>query len=281
MPAPRARSTASWDVDEPTPVCSPAPSAAVSRTPTLVDLVAYGHEDAANGKKNDIDGAAGKPEGDAAAGDKNQQPRFPHLPHLPPHPHQHLERFVPPEHYSTTDEVAAEKAERAAEEDADPEKADPLGPIAIVAKDDDKYPDGGLKAWSVVAGAWAVSFTAWGESSECDRSILRLVHFRLPTENPLKAHLLNDLMRNPSTGWANGFGVLLSYFSTHSLSDYPESSLAWIGAFQIAANLFCAVFSGKLFDAGYVKHLLVAGLLVYTAGYVCALNRRKVSWFHR
>jgi hypothetical protein len=35
---------ASWDVDETTPVCSPAPSAAVSRTPTLVDLVAYGHE---------------------------------------------------------------------------------------------------------------------------------------------------------------------------------------------------------------------------------------------
>ncbi|TKA52598.1 hypothetical protein B0A53_04608 [Rhodotorula sp. CCFEE 5036] len=231
MPVPRARSTtASWDVDETTPVCSPAPSAAVSRTPTLVDLVAYGHEDAADGKKDDIDGAAREPEDDTPAGDKNHQLRFPHLPHLPPHPHQHLERFVPPEHYPTTDEVAAEKAERArSEDDADPEKADPISPIAAAAKDDDdSYPDGGFKAWSVVAGAWAVSFTAWG--------------------------------------WANAFGVLLSYFSTHSLSDYPESSLAWIGAFQIAANLFCAVFSGKLFDAGYVKHLLVAGLLVYTAG---------------
>lgn len=162
MPVPRARSSTSWDVDEPTPVCSPAPSAAVSRTPTLVDLVAYGHEDAADGKKDDIDGAAGAPEGDTQGGDKKHLPRLPHLPHLPPHPHQHLERFVPPEHYPTTDELAAEKAKRAAEDDADPEKAEPA------AKDDDSYPDGGFKAWSVVAGAWAVSFTAWGESFECN-----------------------------------------------------------------------------------------------------------------
>jgi hypothetical protein len=268
MPVPRARSTtASWDVDETTPVCSPAPSAAVSRTPTLVDLVAYGHEDAADGKKDDIDGAAREPEDDTPAGDKNHQLRFPHLPHLPPHPHQHLERFVPPEHYPTTDELTAEKAERArSEDDADPEKAEPISPIAAAAKDDDSYPDGGFKAWSVVAGAWAVSFTAWGKSFECDRLIFRSVPFRGSGENPLSAQLLDDLMGDPSTGWANAFGVLLSYFSTHSLSDYPESSLAWIGAFQIAANLFCAVFSGKLFDAGYVKHLLVAGLLVYTAG---------------
>lgn len=167
MPVPRARSIASWDVDEPTPVCSPAPSAAVSRTPTLVDLAAYGHEDAADGKKDDI-AAAGATEGDTPAGDNNDQPRFPHLPHLPPHPHLHLERFVPPEHYPTTDELAAEKAERTGEVDADPEKADPISPNAAVAKDDDSYPDGGFKAWSVVAGAWAVSFTAWGESFDCN-----------------------------------------------------------------------------------------------------------------
>lgn len=55
-------------------------------------------------------------------------------------------------------------------------------------------------------------------------------------------------------------------FSTDACAPRSESDLAWIGAFQIAANLFCAVFSGKAFDAGYVKLLLVAGLLVYTAG---------------
>lgn len=196
MPVPRARSTVSWDGDEPTPVCSPAPSAAVSRTPTLVDLVAYGHEDAADGKKDDIDGAAREPEDDTPAGDKNHQLRFPHLPHLPPHPHQHLERFVPPEHYPTTDEVAAEKAERARSEDeADPEKADPISPIAAAAKDDDSYPDGGFKAWSVVAGAWAVSFTAWGKSFECGRLIFRSVLFRGSGGNPLSA----QLARRPNT----------------------------------------------------------------------------------
>lgn len=50
-------------------------------------------------------------------------------------------------------------------------------------------------------------------------------------------------------------------------SPCSESDLAWIGAFQLFANLACAIFSGKAFDAGYVRHLMVAGLLVYTAGY--------------
>ncbi|GAA5977105.1 hypothetical protein JCM10908_004858 [Rhodotorula pacifica] len=229
MPAPRTRVTPSWDTDEATPVCSPTPSAAVSRTPTLVDLVAYRQEHAQEGIKEKADPEQAA-KGTNAEGDKHhdagQHHNLTHLPHLPPHPHQHLDQYLPPDHYPTTEEAAAEKSEQAAGGAADPEKAVATGANAAAA--DDGYPDGGLKAWSVVAGAWAVSFTAWG--------------------------------------YANAYGVLLSYFSTHSLSDYPESSLAWIGAFQIAANLFCAVFSGKLFDAGYVKHLLFAGLCVYTAG---------------
>ncbi|GAA5879950.1 hypothetical protein JCM3774_005688 [Rhodotorula dairenensis] len=223
MPVPRARPQATWDAEEPTPVCSPAPSAAVSRTPTLVDVVAYGRHQAEEDKKDDDD-SAHTPYSPSIAGGKDSL-HFIHR-HLPPHPHQHLDQFLPPEHYPTTDELAEE--EQGTQRDgADMEKvAGATGSSSYAL--DEGYPDGGLKAWSVVAGAWAVSFTAWG--------------------------------------WANGYGVLLSYYSTHSLSDYPESALAWIGAFQIAANLFCAIFSGKLFDAGYVKHLLFAGLLVYTAG---------------
>jgi len=62
--------------------------------------------------------------------------------------------------------------------------------------------------------------------------------------------------------------VELSHF-TFSANRFPfrsESEIAWIGSFQIAAVLFTAVISGKAFDAGYVKHLMVIGLLIYTAG---------------
>ncbi|POY76555.1 hypothetical protein BMF94_0396 [Rhodotorula taiwanensis] len=215
MPTPRTATAPSWDADEATPVASPTASAAVSRTPTLVDLVAYAQE------QHDKDVEAGNAKA-LEAGEVDEQDRHKAhhdgLLHLPSHPHQHLEQYLPPDHYPTTAEVSADKEVAGAEQDAEKAQAATF----------DDYPDGGLKAWLVVAGAWAISFTAWG--------------------------------------YANAYGVLLSYYSTHSLASYPESSLAWIGAFQIAANLFCAVFAGKLFDAGYVKHLLCAGLLVYTAG---------------
>ncbi|BGP41701.1 hypothetical protein JCM10449v2_005692 [Rhodotorula kratochvilovae] len=224
-----APSTA-WRDDEATPAHSPPASAAVSRSPTLVDVPAHGLT-AALAEGDVLAKKASREEGGEAAehlmmGKDRANPRHLHLPHLPPHPHQHLEQYLP-ENFETTDEIAREKeeAQRAAGDGPELEKgcaASTAAPAEV------EYPDGGLEAWLVVAGAWCISFTAWG--------------------------------------YANAFGVLLSYLLKHDLANYNESDLAWIGAFQIAANLFCAVFAGKLFDAGYVKHLLVAGLLVYTAG---------------
>ncbi|BGP56722.1 hypothetical protein JCM8202v2_004352 [Rhodotorula sphaerocarpa] len=233
MPVPRSVSTPTWDADEVTPVASPTASAAVSRTPTLVDLAALAREQEAAkdgkdaAKKLDDQGVEERAvaEGPEARHHVSTGQHHHHLHHLPPHPHQHLEQYLPPDHYPTTEELGEKHSEGEHERTRDAEKAAEPTPAPSAADD---YPDGGTKAWLVVAGAWAISFTAWG--------------------------------------YANAYGVLLSYYSTNSLSSYPESSLAWIGAFQIAANLFCAVFSGKLFDAGYVKHLLCAGLLVYTAG---------------
>ncbi|SCV73621.1 BQ2448_6051 [Microbotryum intermedium] len=81
---------------------------------------------------------------------------------------------------------------------------------------------------SVVAGAWCVSFTTWG--------------------------------------YTNAFGVSVSWYERHQLAGRPPSDIAWIGSTQLALVLACAVISGKAFDAGYIKYLLVLGTCIYTAG---------------
>lgn len=98
-------------------------------------------------------------------------------------------------------------------------------PIASVPYD---YPDGGLKAWSVVAGAWCVSFCTWGLT--------------------------------------NGYGVYQSEYSIHQLKDKTPSDISWIGSFQLCMILACALISGKAFDAGYLKPLIIVATLIYAAG---------------
>ncbi|GAA5898312.1 hypothetical protein JCM6882_000126 [Rhodosporidiobolus microsporus] len=90
------------------------------------------------------------------------------------------------------------------------------------------FPDGGFRAWSVVAGAWCVSFTSWG--------------------------------------FTNAFGVFQTYYQQNMLSSYSHSDISWIGSLQLAMVLACAIFAGKFFDAGYIKYLLVISLCIYTAG---------------
>ncbi|KAL8281336.1 hypothetical protein RQP46_006370 [Phenoliferia psychrophenolica] len=90
------------------------------------------------------------------------------------------------------------------------------------------YPDGGLRAWSVVGGAWCVSFCAWG--------------------------------------FCNSFGVFQSYYKLNQLRHKTASDISWIGAFQLSMVTFCAILIGKAFDAGHTRFLLVAGTLLYTAG---------------
>lgn len=147
--APPQDSRTRWAEDELTPPVSPAPSAAVSRTPTLVDLHAHGlaaarADEAAKGLKDEQEDGT-----KTATNDGHHHPHLPHL-HLPPHPNQHLERYYPAEHYEATSEIEREKAEaqrRAADGGADPEKAAEGQALATVPSGVDDYPDGGFKAW--------------------------------------------------------------------------------------------------------------------------------------
>ncbi|GAA5838357.1 hypothetical protein JCM11251_004913 [Rhodosporidiobolus azoricus] len=90
------------------------------------------------------------------------------------------------------------------------------------------FPDGGFRAWSVVAGAWCISFTSWGV--------------------------------------VNSFGVFQTYYQANQLSSYSRSEISWIGSVQLSMVLGCAIFAGKFFDAGYIKYLLVISLAIYIAG---------------
>lgn len=79
--------------------------------------------------------------------------------------------------------------------------------------DDNDYPEGGWKAWSVVLGAWCAMIPAMG--------------------------LLNSL------------GTLQAWTSTHQLRDYSESSIGWIyGAYTFFLFVGGAQF-GKLLSAPF------------------------------
>ncbi|KAM0747067.1 MFS general substrate transporter [Meredithblackwellia eburnea MCA 4105] len=93
----------------------------------------------------------------------------------------------------------------------------------------DPYPDGGLRAWATVAGAWCVSFTTWG--------------------------------------FTNSFGVF-QVRTQIALGRNFASDISWIGSFQLSMVLFGAVIAGKAFDAGYVRWLLIGGTIIYAASLV-------------
>ncbi|GAA5934502.1 MCT family MFS transporter [Sporobolomyces koalae] len=90
------------------------------------------------------------------------------------------------------------------------------------------FPDGGWRAWCNVGGAWCISFTSWG--------------------------------------FTNSFGVFQTYYQDHQLADKTPSDISWIGSCQLATVLLCAIFAGKLFDAGKIKYLLFTATLLYAAG---------------
>lgn len=89
-------------------------------------------------------------------------------------------------------------------------------------------PDGGLQGWLQVLGSWIVMVETWG--------------------------------------LVNSFGVFQTYYETDLLTAETSSSISWIGSVQGALLFFVGVLSGPLFDAGYFKQLLIAGLFLIVLG---------------
>ncbi|KAF3929377.1 hypothetical protein ABW19_dt0203208 [Dactylella cylindrospora] len=89
-------------------------------------------------------------------------------------------------------------------------------------------PDGGLKAWLQVLGAFFLFFASWG--------------------------------------FPNSFGVYQNYYTTELLKGTSSSSIAWIGSIQPFLLMFVGVLTGPLYDKGYFFSLVGTGAFLVTLG---------------
>ncbi|KAG4027694.1 hypothetical protein MFRU_028g01160 [Monilinia fructicola] len=90
--------------------------------------------------------------------------------------------------------------------------------------ENDDFPEGGLKGWSVVVGSFCGSFSVFG--------IL------------------------------NSSGILLEYFSTHQLKDYDTSQIGWIFGLSLFLTFFCGAPIGPIFDAYGPRLLIFSGSIL-------------------
>ncbi|KAI0160623.1 major facilitator superfamily transporter [Xylariaceae sp. FL1272] len=89
-------------------------------------------------------------------------------------------------------------------------------------------PDGGLEAWLVLVGAFVIMIYTYG--------------------------------------LVNSFGVFQTYYETELLTDRSSSDISWVGSLQAALLSLTGIVSGPLCDMGYVRPMVVAGLLLELLG---------------
>ncbi|KAI9923759.1 hypothetical protein MW887_008386 [Aspergillus wentii] len=93
------------------------------------------------------------------------------------------------------------------------------------------HPEGGLRAWSVVFGAWCAMI--------------------------------------PSMGLLNSLGVLQAWISTHQLKDYSESEVGWIfGAYGFFLFLGGAQF-GPILDTYGPEYVILPGSIGMVISLIC------------
>ncbi|KAF8630771.1 hypothetical protein AX15_002740 [Amanita polypyramis BW_CC] len=105
--------------------------------------------------------------------------------------------------------------------------------------DEESYPDGGFKAWMMVFGSMLCTFSTFG--------------------------------------YVNSWGIFQSYYQGTILKDSSPSDIAWIGSIQYSLIFFPAFIVGRLFDLGYLRHILLSSsVLSILATFLVA--ECKVYW---
>lgn len=66
------------------------------------------------------------------------------------------------------------------------------------------------------------------------------------------------------------FGVFQQYYENELLPNESAMAISWVGAINSALCPMLGCFSGPLFDAGYLRHLVIAGGALYILGLVMA-----------
>lgn len=74
----------------------------------------------------------------------------------------------------------------------------------------------------------------------------------------------------PCRGLIITFGVFQTYYETHLIGNYSPSSISWIGTVQAFLLIEVGIFSGPLYDQGYLRHLLLSGVFLVTLGLMMA-----------
>ncbi|KAK7444096.1 hypothetical protein VKT23_015494 [Stygiomarasmius scandens] len=98
---------------------------------------------------------------------------------------------------------------------------------------DDEFPDGGLRAWSVVLGTALTTFGTFG--------------------------------------FVNSWGVFQAYYEENILQDQSASTIAWIGSVQYALVFFPGLLTGRLFDIGIFKiPYFIASVVLVAAVFLVA-----------
>ncbi|KAK0219063.1 MFS general substrate transporter [Armillaria fumosa] len=102
-------------------------------------------------------------------------------------------------------------------------------------------PDGGLRAWMTVVGAFFVVFC--------------------------------------SSGYVNCYGVYEDYYVREFLSDHSSSRISWIGGVQILGLGSLGIYSGFAMDQGHFRPVMLAGsvLLVFCL-FMTSLTQEQQFW---
>ncbi|KAJ7140710.1 major facilitator superfamily domain-containing protein [Mycena epipterygia] len=88
-----------------------------------------------------------------------------------------------------------------------------------------EFPDGGLRAWGNVFGAFMINFSCYGVVTT--------------------------------------FGVFEEHYSANQLKDQTLSTISWIGSLQLCLIVLVGCVSGPLFDAGYLRPMIASAGTLY------------------
>ncbi|KAK0432023.1 major facilitator superfamily domain-containing protein [Armillaria borealis] len=121
-----------------------------------------------------------------------------------------------------------------------------FGPLERLTADSESLdahdvPDGGLRAWMTVVGAFLVVFC--------------------------------------SSGYVNCYGVYEDYYVREILSDHSSSRISWIGSVQILGLGSLGIYSGFAMDQGHFRPVMLAGsaLLVFCL-FMTSLTQEQQFW---
>lgn len=110
---------------------------------------------------------------------------------------------------------------------------------ASTASYEETYPEGGLQAWSVVAGSWFCLFA--------------------------------------SLGLMNSIGTFQAYVLNNQLSSYSEGTVGWIFSIYTFLAFFCGVYIGPVFDKYGPRWLVISGS-AFTVGGVLFMSFCTELW---